>query len=411
MQLSDKISGNLTGGHIQEVLDFLMHNSIQPIVLNSDVFDIQLIALLSLTARNKKRKLSSLSREDFISKLSYILTCDSRVEKFKIISSSRIERGFIYNFVVRYLEACEGYDRLYYEYLTCSDRIRKAILGRKMAVIEDDVGTPRDKLYSTIATARSYLEKMYEFRNSVVEQYLKHSYVKARKYVKEHPNCDLRDVYQNFNAAVTKSVDKYDCSKGALTSYVDFWIRNAENSTSTGFGHEYGIAYSLPQQQKEKIVSGKSSTVNFSISLNQLQASEEGVSLLETLEGDVAIDEKIMRAQEIERIRRLAKLADPKGIARLYLDIDEHIDERFVKQMQSHMEFENGVERRTKPRRAKTLVRMASSSGSKEVPKSGHSPEVGLVENCKENIESTSRQSGVRVRDLISNLLNDSGEK
>lgn len=335
------LTSNLTGGQIQEVLDFLIYESLAPLVKTSDVFDVQIVYLLGLTARNRKRKLSALPREDFMNSLCHCLISDDRDKKIHILTNSKIERGFVYNFVVEFLKETKPYNDLYQKYLFAKGH-EKVQLDMRLRAIEQSVGSTRNKLFSVINIARDYLELAYEFRNSIVENYIKLAYKQAKAFCKmKGDNFDFKDVFQNFQTAITKAVDKYDCSKGALTSYINYWVLNAQTCSNTDHGHEYGIAYSIPQLQRKQMAQGNNGTeINFSVSLDKLVSNDdtEGVAdLKDYIVGDVGPDVKLEKEQEINVIRYLAKCADIRGLARLYLDIDEVFSKKELRQMRKTM--------------------------------------------------------------------------
>lgn len=340
------LTSNLTGGQIQEVLDFLIYESLAPLVKTSDIFDVQIVYLLSLTARNRKRKLSALPREEFMNAMSHCLITDDREKKIHILTNSKIERGFVYNFVVEFLKETKPYIELYQKYMFAKGH-EKVQLDMRLRAIEQSVGNTRSKLFSVINTARDYLELAYEFRNSIVENYIRHAYKQAKMFCKDRENFDFKDVFQNFQTAITKAVDKYDSSKGALTSYINYWVLNAQTCSNTDHGHEYGIAYTIPQLQRKQLAQGNNGAeVNFSISLDKLVSpNEDGEGqgdLKDYIVGDVSPEVKIEREQEIDVIRHLAKCADIRGLARLYLDIDEVFSKKELRQMKATMQAQLG---------------------------------------------------------------------
>jgi hypothetical protein len=81
--------------------------------------------------------------------------------------------------------------------------------------------------------------------------------------------------------------------------------------------------------------------VNFSVSLDKLTGSgEDGegqADLKDYIVGDVGPEVKLERDQEINTIRYLAKCADVRGLARLYLDIDEVFSKKELRQMRDTM--------------------------------------------------------------------------
>ncbi len=338
---------NLTGGQIQDILDLLMFESVAPIVRASDVFDIQLIHILTLTARNRKRKLSALKREDFINNLCQALSVKSRERKIEIISEAKIERGFIYKFVMNFLREASDYVVVYQQHLVCRDELERRRLEAKLEAVERSLHTSRDVMFSTLHTTQDYLDLMYAFRNSIVQNYVRFAFQQAKAFTAQKgENFDFNDVYQNFLTIVTKAIDKYDASKGALTSYIRWWILNAQTTSNPEYGHEYGIAYTVPQMQKKNLATNKNGAqqVNFSISLSQLVGPDGDESELEQhIQGDEGIDLSIERRQELDQVRYLVKKADIKGMARLQLEIDEVFSPKELRRMRETMREQLGT--------------------------------------------------------------------
>jgi hypothetical protein len=327
---------NLTGGQIQEVLDLVIYRSLEPIVLNCSVFDVQITHLLIKGATNKKRKLSALPQSEFIDCLSRALLCTDNQAKYDILRRSKIERGFIYNFIVNFIRLAEQYEGLYQKFLVSPSEV----LDKKLLVFERAVGSTRGKLLPTLTSARAYVELVYEFRNSIASNYIKHAYKRARGYVKKQgENFELQDVHQNFLAAVIKAIDKYDSRQGALTSYINYWLINVETYASTEHGHEYGIAYTIPQAVKRDMAKhiGKNAEVNYSVSLDKVIAEEDTNTLGDLLTTGVSVEDTISAGQDHSRMLRLIKAADKQGIARLYLDLEETFTVKEIEQQNEIM--------------------------------------------------------------------------
>ena len=356
MQLNSDASGdtmgsesevNLTGGQIQQALDFLIYEALRPLVEYSNLFDMQVAHLLCAAASNKKRKLSALPREEFLSNLAGALSETDRAIKFETLRNAKIERCFVYNFVVNFIKAADDYEERYAELLVCCDNRKAVSLEQSMAATEAGLGFSRKSLLPALRIASSYIDLAYEFRNKIVCQYIKHAYKQAAALCKTQGRTfSKKDVRQNLLLAVTKALDKYDCSRGALTSYINFWILSAMTYSSSTHGHEYGIAYTVPQSVRKEMVAGSSTAVNFSVSLDKAFQGEdgEGETLLSHLEGDCGIDVELERREDIDSILRLVKQSDSQqGLARLYLDLSEHIDEAEMKVMRRTMRSQLGI--------------------------------------------------------------------
>lgn len=325
------LTANLTGGQIQEILDSLILEAVKPIILGTEIFNLQISYLLTTTTKNKKRKLSALPREESISMMAQYLATSDREERTNLLAVMKLERGFIYNFVVKLLKEIEDYPGVYQRYLVETNKIKRANYDKQLTAIERSVGCDRDHMFHVINSATDYLAVAYEFRNSIVMNYLKHVFKQAHDYVKmKGQNFVLDDVYQNFLAAVTKAVDKYDSSKGALTSYINFWILNAKTTVNSSHGHEYNLAYLIPQLQKKALTDkntskSKKGQVNFAVSLDAKTGKDDDSSndLKEYIAGEDSVEEQITKEEEIHELRALIKKADIRGVARLYLDIEE----------------------------------------------------------------------------------------
>lgn len=353
MEETDIDASNLTGGQIQEALDFLIYKALEPLVRFSTVFDVQLAHLLGIAATNKKRKISALERQDFITRLCNALVTTNVDRKFEYISTAKIERSFVLTFLTQFLAQTSDYVDLYTQYLSCASHKDRQVLDRKLTVIERSTGFSRDHLFPACNTCKHYVDLAYEFRNKIVVQYLKHGYKQAHAFCKlKGKNFDFQDVYQSLMAAITKALDKYDSSKGALTSYINWWILNAQTYAGASYGHEYGIAYTIPQLHRKNVQGKEAAEVNFSVSLESVvrDSDADGVELVDLLVGSEGTDKEFEARDELDTLLYLIKAADIRGMARLYLDLDEYISDkekvRMLKSMKKQLDFVPAVEQR-----------------------------------------------------------------
>lgn len=350
MDETDIDASNLTGGQVQEALDFLIYKALEPLIRFSTVFDVQLVHLVGVAATNKKRKISALPREDFITKLCNALATTNVDRKMEYIATAKIERSFVLTFLTQFLEQTSDYVDLYTQYLACSEHRERHVLDRKLDVLESSSGFSREHLFPAINSCQHYVDLAYEFRNKIVVQYIKHSFKQAHAFCKlKGRNFDFQDVHQSLMAAITKALDKYDSSKGALTSYINWWVLNAQTYAGAGYGHEYGIAYSIPQLHKKNVQGKETAELNFSVSLDSvLRDDAEGSSLANTLVGSAGVDTELETQDELDNLLYLIKAADIKGMARLYLDLDEYISDkekvRMLRSMKKQFGFVPQVE-------------------------------------------------------------------
>lgn len=301
---------NLTGDNIQTVLDNLLYRALYPIVCNTVIFDTQLQHVLARITINKKRKLVSIDRNVAIS-----ILCKALVErdcnvKFALIEQAKIERCIVHRFVSNILSEMEQYYPLYLQNIRKPNKIQEA----KLNAFAKMYGAKHyDNLFCIYLQVTDFIGEYYTYRNSVVDHYIKFSHKMSNNFrSSKNKNFDSDDMFQNFLSAVTKAIDKYDSSKGALTSYINYWILNAKTCNSST--SEYGIAYIIPHSKKKEKVTDKS-VVNFSVSLESEEIN------------DVEIDDVHDKTEEDEEhsiIQYLVKKVDKRGCLRLTMDIDEY---------------------------------------------------------------------------------------
>lgn len=343
MSAADK---NLTGEQIQQTLDLFLYKALEPIVLNSNVFDSQVRYVLSVISQNRKRRLSSLDRNLAIQHLCKYLALtrpEDRQEKFRIIRDTRIERSFTHTFISKFLTTHSDYLTIYNQYLTSTKEDRK-FLKNSLDLIAESVGCDRQGLYRIMNITQSYLTKFYNYRAVILGHYVKHSSNQAKQYIRSNSalNFDFKDARQSILKSILIAIDKYDSNKGALTSYVNWWILNAQTSSTSD--HEYGIAYTIPQSHRKKIANHTTGDINFSVSLDSLSSGDDDdndKNLHSTLSDKITLSDNYIKQEFNVIVQYLAKSVDPHGCARLYLDVGEFFSDKELNRMRIQMKNEN----------------------------------------------------------------------
>lgn len=335
---------NLTGEQIQNVLDLFLYKSLEPIIRYSTAFDHQIIYLLGLITRNKKRKLSSIPREEAISFLARALVSEDKSAKFELVRSAKIERNFIHVFINQFLAKSGNYTLEYSKYLCLSGHRRK-LQSRRMDNLSQALLTDRRSLFVICMNSYDALQQFYKYRSEVLGNYVQLASKQAKAYtmVNSTNTYDFQDVRQTILRAILTAIDKYDSSKGALTSYINWWILNAQ--TCSAAEHEYGIAFTMPQSHKRKIANAKNADyINFSVSLDQLISSQDDGnedSLHNHVTNDSDLVEHMERSQAEQIVQYIAKCLDPKGVIRLTQDIGEYFSRKELNRMKQHMAQNN----------------------------------------------------------------------
>lgn len=324
-----KNEGNLTGGQIQEVMDTLLYKALEPIIYYTKVFDSQLVYLLTATIKNKKRRLCALDRDQTANILTQAIIEQDPETKLNLIKSLKIERSFIHVFVKRFLEKYRNvFVELYYEYMSLPSK-RSMVRARMLPYVKIVGAEGIQDLFLALTQSGEWLSRFYKYFDSIVGQYHKFCYTQAKSHIDTNTSntYDPKDVVQNFLRNVVVAVNKYDSSKGALTSYIKYWILNSLTCASSE--HEYGLAYTIPQGRKKSLVGGNvQHNINFSTSMDALLGSGgsegEEATLHELLTAETEdINDEHATSSELDKLYLMAKRADPFGIARLTLEIPE----------------------------------------------------------------------------------------
>jgi len=332
------LAKNLTGEQIQQVMDLFLYKALEPIILNSDVFDEQVSYILVLVSANRKRKPSSLPRERTVEILCRFLVSEDRSEKFELLREARLERSFLHVFVGRVLRMFPNYLSDYSTMMT-TDRNHRLQLKQRLDKQASQLRTDRQGFYRIMSISASYLAKFYECRSKVLDHYLKLSSKQAKIHIDANgSNFDFHDVRQSILKSILLAIDKYDSNKGALTSYLNWWILNAQ--TCNTVEHEYGIAYVVPQSHRKKIAEKNTGFMNHSVSLDELAGEDDSKSLHNVLGDGQDIHHDFERGETDSIVMYLAKHADISGCARLYLDIGEYFTADELALMQNQMREE-----------------------------------------------------------------------
>ena len=336
------IDKNLTGEQIQKVMDMLLYNALEPMMLYSDIFDAQVSHVLTTVTTNRKRKLSSVPRELLTENLCAVLVRKDRQLKFKTFRECRIERSFIHCFLKKFLDSNHDFLDAYRAFLLNPTRENKTHVDN-LAYVNGGCAKRAD-MYRIMTHARAYLDKFYSFRTSILDNYLRHSSTQAKSYVaaNSHNQLSFSDLKQSILKAMVVALDKYDSSKGALTTYINWWVLNAQTCSAD---HEYGVAYTVPQSQRRRLAEGKSNEINFSVSLDALKkpGDEDDRTLYGSLSDGHIMDEDYERLESQQLVQLLAKEVDRGGVARLTLDIGEYFtkDERELMRLHTQEETVN----------------------------------------------------------------------
>jgi hypothetical protein len=327
--VTERIDVNHTSGQLFEVLDTLLYRAIDPIIENSNYVDRMLSIVLAWYTQNQRRKISPLPKERFNTYVIAFLTTKDVTLRKKIYRRLGLERNITFFIVSRWLQLLRPWQDLHIRHT------RGEPVLQEMASIERSVLVFNNhNLFAIIQEAKCWYEKSSDFKQRLLEKYMRfimlealHHY-KAQQLHNPHLRLELDEVAQNFVLATYKAIDKFDANRGTLTTYIQNWLKNAK--VSNHFRHEYGTAYNIPHSRKMKIASKSDTTTN------NLYVELDKEEVLEVAD-ELSVEADVVRRNEIDFIRMLAKEADPEGIGRMFLGIGEYFPTpNFVNKHEAH---------------------------------------------------------------------------
>lgn len=299
--ITEKLTTNLTTSQYLQALDQYLQNATTPVVIGTRFFDSFLSRLVGWQEKNFRRKVSFSSRKLVPSAvINFLLqpTPEGRVAAFAEI---KLDRGIL-------VEALE----LFYENLDLYTRACNCELSRPgfpgvdlsyclfiKTRVENEM-LARVPLTTVLSESKFWLKKAIAFKQLILEKYTRLCITTAKAdyvYYFKH-SVSLNVIIHWYWIAAARAIDKCDSGQGALTSHIQNWFKTAR--------------YRVTLERDLRTTLLNVETLDFDS--DEFRSTH---SSLPTKEEDED------RNQRLVDIRYLAKLADPLGVARAYLGIEE----------------------------------------------------------------------------------------
>ena len=294
----EHIPDNYTSSQYLEVLDQLLYSSVEVLCTKTN-YPLKWVATLIPWYLNiqDSSKIASGDRKKVLSKLCTFCMVDPE-DRCGLLRKIKLDRNLVAGMVTSFLRVTANVESLYVASLK-NPRLDQELL---QAQLECGV-YPEHDIFMVRRTVATNISLYWEFRKWLVEKFMRLSTGKAREvHSKICNHVDLDDVVQQFILGVHKAIDKCDPDKGPLASYVGSWFQHITSSV--------------------KRRSLADNTKLMSYDLLEEWAEEGKISSLNNLEVESTYN-VVSTAESINRIRLVSKVADPVGIGRLILSIDE----------------------------------------------------------------------------------------
>lgn len=306
LQITERLAENLSSSQIASTLDELILRALSPLV-GFNLLETVLVEILPFTATNARRKFSALSQNDFVDKLFSVIVVDNKKQKLQLLREIRMERTLYFTTLSMFEERTKFLPKLMTEYIGLNLKHIRAVSDsyKKLMDIADAVNVPLGKLYQVRQESIYWYSLAVQFKQMISEKFVRLAYVEAQKAAKSTGlDVNVSDLFRDLMISSSKAIDKYDSTKGPLTSYVMWWFMDAK--TQHNNSHEYGIAYRVPVAQRRRLLEGGAAMNNLVVELSDNLTSE-------LVDDDASVLDSLIKAQDALTIQAIvAKLPEAR---------------------------------------------------------------------------------------------------
>lgn len=263
INIKERITQNLSGQVIFDIMQHLIMECFRPIICFSNYNDIVFAELLGQVVDDHRRKVSSINKSVFITKMfNYIVTENAEV-KMETLQSLYLEKTIQVYIIDKFIKLSGNYLQLEADYIEHRRNLVKATkISYDMRKIEQLLGINRNNLAPCIRWIKGYFNEFLEFKSMILEKYYRYAYNEAVMSSKNtNIHISKHDLYKNLQLAMIVALYKFDPKKGPLTSCMRWWFKNAK--TNPPYSHEVGYSFDIDAGSRRKLVQKRNSGLDF----------------------------------------------------------------------------------------------------------------------------------------------------
>jgi hypothetical protein len=309
----ETLQTNLTTNQYIRTLDSYLTKAVLPIVECTDYFDGYLGKMLAWQEENFRRKLSMRRDLDLPSVIMEFTLRTSAAGKMEVWQELALDRAVVMQAVRNFLDCLVPYQKAHNCELPLPDNVIGDPLSYWLYYTQQVEKTfnARRPLIPVIQQAEYWLYQATEFKQVIIEKYIRLCLTQAQRDYVSFFNCqvDLDDIIQSYIIAASRAIDKCDAQQGALTSHIQKWFLTARNLFN-----------------KRRLQEAKESSFESLDDLNIALESQNDPVLCDML----SVNSVHLQREEVEQVRVIAQMADPKGYGRLLLGIEETFPDNVI---------------------------------------------------------------------------------
>ena len=311
MKFNETIKDNLSGSQITTLLERFIFAALKPLCYNTTIIRRIFADILVQTYNDNRRKISVLDKQVLIDLIySSVVVIDNK-QSWTSLKKSSIERLILIRILDLFLNLTKDY--LYYE--QCFLHKKSNFYEEKMKNIENLLGADRKRLSAIVRNTQCNTDFYYKFKQMVVEKYIKLAYAESCKTKKlsNNINIDSEELFKNLILAIDRAIDKYSPERGALSSYVQWWFKDAKINSE--FGHEYGQTMQVSGGTRRSIADKHSK------GLFHLNTFTQNIQDHLDIESDDNTEQDLMNRQQENSLLIMINKLKNCNLAKLFLEV------------------------------------------------------------------------------------------
>jgi hypothetical protein len=294
--IKERISGNMTTYQYLISYDQMLDNAIMPVVRRTKFMDSFLVRMLGWQEKNFRRKISFLPRKEVPHRILNFLVSGSADDRVKTFTSLRLDRGLRVECLGLFFESLRAYE------LACNAELIDPLNSDNLpycfyvkATTEANLGCTSSDLLGTLRESRYWLEIASGFKQKLIEKYVRLCLTTAQRDYTGFFDCSVKldDLIQTYLMAASRAIDKCDYKQGVLTSHIQNWLFTARDSMA---------------KMREKA------------------SSDVGLLGLDEIRSLSKQEDELLEKDSLNVVAQLAKIVDPRGAARCYLQLPEPVN-------------------------------------------------------------------------------------
>ena len=246
---SNAFKDNLSSYQIANVLDELLILAVEPLVQHSNIVQHWLAEMLPLIVSDGRRRVSTIPQAELIPLVFTAIMTTDPDKQLALVRQMKLERNQIFFLVTQVQELCSTYLDDMLVVAQTRSKTKKNLHQARLLGVEDLLQANRKHWHQALLSATYWIDLAYQFKQMVAGKYYKYAFKKAMEAeYSTGLTISIADLYNNYILAIYRAIDKYDSSRGMLSSYIGMWFKNA--SSNPDFDHEVNTAFSIPASQR-----------------------------------------------------------------------------------------------------------------------------------------------------------------